>query len=396
MTTSTFPEEARLFLSENIVCPGADTIISLILLIGTAAVAVIAYWLTKLLLYGVERIVYHSPTDWDNDLIDSNLLKAVSQLSPAFAVSYILPELFGWSPASFYWLSALTKLYIIWAAVRVITILLGNLYTALARRPKLKYYAVKGIFQMVKLIIIAVGVIIGLSILVGRSPVAIITALGASAAILMLVFKDTILGLVASVQLTANNMVHRGDWIAADKHGANGEVVDISLTTVKVKNWDNSVTTIPPYSLISDSFRNYEPMRTSGGRRVDRSIYIDINSVRFLEPEEVNTLANEGWLEGIEPAAGKVVNLGLLRVYLERMLGSDSRVNADMLIMVRQLEPTQAGLPLQLYFFTKTTEWKTFERHQSEIFDTVYAITRRFGLSIYQAPAGTDLARAKS
>ncbi len=273
-------------------------------------------------------------------------------------------------------------------------IFIGNLYKAILRRDNLRVYAVKGVFEMLKLIIIGVGVIIGLSLLIGRSPLAIITALGASAAVLMLVFKDTILGLVASVQLTANKMLHRGDWIMAEKQGVNGEVIDVSLTTIKIRNWDNSVSTIPPYTLVSESFRNYQPMRESGGRRVERAVYIDISTVRFCTSAEIEKLVSAGMLPE-DTDLSLQVNLSLLRVYLERYLSSHPSVNTDMLVMVRQLEPTPSGLPLQLYFFTNTTEWKEFERIQSAIFDHVYAVVGEFGLRIFQTPAGSDLERVR-
>lgn len=387
-------ETIRDFLASHITCAGSTTIIGLLLLVITAALALLAYYVVKRLLEIVERIIYHSPTDWDDDLFNMRLLKAVSQLAPAIMVRWALPGFFGSDPKSFSWLSAITSLYIVWAAVRVVTIFIGNTYSALAARPRYKFYAIKGIFQMLKLIIICVGVIIGVSILIGRSPVTIITALGASAAVLMLVFKDTILGLVASVQLTANNMLHRGDWIEAPKHGANGEVLDVSLTTVKVRNWDNTVTTVPPYSLVSESFKNYEPMRTSGGRRVDRAIYIDANTVRFCTADELSALEAEGWLEGLDiDRASRVVNLRLLRNYLEHYLATNELVNAELLHMVRQLDPTPSGLPLQLYFFTRSTVWQEYENAQSDIFDHVYAVIGRFGLRIFQTPAGADLSQ---
>lgn len=371
---------------------GSEPVVNTVLVILTAIVAVIAYYVVKRLLAILEVLVHHSATDWDDDLVNSALLSAVSQLAPAILVRWMLPGFFDDESGSFHWLSAITSLYIVWAAIRVVTIFIDNVYNGLARRPRYKFYAVKGIFQMLKLIFICIGVIIGVSIIIDRSPVTIITALGASAAVLMLVFKDTILGLVASVQLTANNMLHRGDWIEAEKHGANGEVLDVSLTTVKVRNWDNSVTTVPPYSLISESFRNYEPMRVSGGRRVDRSVYIDINSVRFCTADELRELSEEGWLDGISiEDARREVNLRLLRRYLEHYLSTNPLVNTGMLHMVRQLDPTQSGVPLQLYFFTRTTEWHEYENAQGDIFDHVYAIVSRFGLRIYQTPAGADL-----
>lgn len=266
-----------------------------------------------------------------------------------------------------------------------------NLYDAMLHRDKLKMYAVKGIFQMVKLITIALGVIVGLSILIGRSPVAIITALGASAAVLSLVFKDTIMGLVASVQLTANDMLHRGDWIVVDKHGANGEVIDITLTTVKVLNWDKSVQTIPPYSLVSDSFRNYEPMVNGAGRRVDRAVYIDANTVGFVPADKLEQLRADGMLDGIDiDEARRTVNFSLLRRYLVNYLRNDARQPRH----DAHGAPTRAHAfrpPLQLYFFTRTTAWTEFETIQADIFDHVYATVRHFGLAIFQTPAGRDI-----
>ncbi|MDE6528259.1 MAG: mechanosensitive ion channel family protein [Muribaculaceae bacterium] len=362
----------------------------MILLIIVCSVA--AYYLTRLLLQVIERLVLRSPTDWDDDLLTPRLLRAVSQLSPAIVVSWMLPRCFDEIPGSVAWIDGLTSLYILWAVVMIILIFIDNLYGAFVRRPRLHAYAVNGIFQMFKLIVIGVAVIIALSILIGKTPVAILTALGASAAVLMLVFKDTILGLVASVQLTANNMLRKGDWIIVPKHSANGEVIDVSLSTVKVRNWDNTVTTVPPYSLISDSFQNYRPMQESGGRRVCRAVYVDVNTVRFCTPAELDDLAARGWLEGIEPEDVRhTVNLQLLRCYLDRFLSAHPEVNSDLTYMVRQLDPTPSGLPLQLYFFTRTTAWKEYERVQSDIFDHVYAVVGHFGLSIFQSPAGRDL-----
>lgn len=385
----------RQFLTDNIRGAGSDTIITILLICAIAAVSAAFYYITRAVLNLVERLVLRSPTDWDDDLINPRLLKALSQLAPAISVNWLLPPAFDADAATFRFLSGLTSLYIVVAIVCIVVIFITNLYNAMSHREKTRAYAVKGVFQMLKLIFIALGSIVGLSIVIGRSPVAIITALGASAAVLMLVFKDTILGLVASVQLTANNMLHKGDWIVADKYNANGEVVDVSLTTIKVRNWDNSVSTIPPYSLVSDSFRNYEPMRFSGGRRVERSVYIDINTVRFLRSDELSALEADGWLDGIDvEEAARTVNLGLLRRYLDRYLSSCPLVNSEMFYMVRQMPPTQSGLPLQLYFFTRTTEWKSYETAQAEIFDHVYATVRHFGLAIFQTPAGTDMERA--
>lgn len=382
------------FLAEHVTGGGSDIIIVSTLLAITATSAVLCYYVTKIILRLLERLVLRSPTEWDDDLVNMRLLKAISQLAPAICVRWMLPGFFSAHPVAFKWLSSITSLYIVVAVVLIITIFIGNFYQALSRRDRTRPYAVKGIFQMLKLIFICLGAIVGLSIIIGRSPVVIFTALGASAAVLMLVFKDTILGLVASIQLTANKMVQRGDWIVDDKHGINGEVLDVSLTTVKVKNWDNSVSTIPPYNLVSESFRNYDPMRVDGARRIERAFYIDINTVRFLAAAEIEELRSEGFLEGIDTEkATQIVNLGLLRRYLENYLATHPMVNKDMIYMVRQMNPTQAGLPLQLYFFTTITQWKEYEGIQSDIFDHVFAVVNRFGLAIFQSPAGTDLSR---
>ena len=366
--------------------------VNCVMLVGIAVCAVASYYLLRTLLRLLEAAVQRTPTKWDDDILTPRLMRAVSQLAPAVVVSVLLPGFFGDTPATLHWLDVLTSFYILWMAVRMLLILIGNLFTAFSKRPHLKIYAVKGVFQMIKLIVLGLGVIVGLSILIGKTPIAILTALGASAAVLMLVFKDTILGLVASVQLTANNMLQRGDWIVVPGHGANGEVIDISLSTVKVRNWDNSITTVPPYSLISDSFQNFRPMQESGGRRVDRAVYIDINSVRFCTPGELNALRELGLLDGIDiQDLDHTVNLQILRHYLERYIATHPEVNPQLTNMVRQLAPTQAGLPLQLYFFTHTTAWKDYERIQSDIFDHVYAVVGHFGLTIYQAPTGRDL-----
>lgn len=368
-----------------------------LLLLITALVAALCYYTTRFLLRILEKAIMHTSSEWDDDLVNNRLLRAVSQLAPAICVRWMLPGFFSGHEKSYQWLSVLTSLYILIAAVRIVTIFIDNLYEALLRRERTHPYAVKGVFQMFKLIIICVGAIVGLSIVIGRSPLVIITALGASAAVLMLVFKDTILGLVASIQLTANKMLQRGDWIIVESRDINGEVLDVSLTTIKIKNWDNSVSTIPPYTLVSESFRNYQPMRDDGARRIERAIYIDVNSVRFLREQEIESLRHDGLLSGIDQSVSEhSVNLTLLRNYLEEYLMSHPLIDTDMICMVRQLAPTTSGLPLQLYCFTKITEWKSYERVQSDLFDYIYAVVRRFGLVMFQAPTGRDIEKNKN
>ena len=388
----------KIFLHAHIQGEHQTQIITFMLLAAIFLTAMVAYYICKWLLYLVGIAIDKSPTKWDDDLIDHRFMRAVSQLAPALTVNWFLPAFFRANESdSVHWIKVLTSFYILWAVVRIAVIFIENLYKAMSHRKRTQPYAVKGIFQMLKLVMIGIGIIIGISILIGKEPIAILTALGASAAILMLVFKDTILGLVASVQLTANKMLHKGDWIVAEKHGANGEVEDVSLTTVKVRNWDNSISTIPPYALISDSFRNYQPMRRSGGRRVERSIYIDAESIRFCTEAELLELDRRGWLENIPvDRAARQVNLALLRRYLEKYIARHKDVNPDMLHMVRQMQPTPSGLPLQLYFFTHRTGWKDFEHVQADIFDHVYAVIQEFGLRIFQTPSGTDIASLRN
>jgi miniconductance mechanosensitive channel len=260
-----------------------------------------------------------------------------------------------------------------------------SLYAKLAEDNHIDEHSSKGLLQMIQIIITCVCAIIAVSVLCGRSPGTIVTALGATSAVLMLVFKDTILGLVAGVQLSANNMLKKGDWIVVDKAGANGEVEDISLTTVKVRNWDESITTISPYVLFSESFQNYANMRELGARRVMRSLLLDATSVRFLSADELASLHADGFITDDELTnSARSVNLMLFRHYLERMIVSNPNVRTDMRHMVRQLQPTAAGLPLELFFFVKQTEWEAFEAVQSDIFDEIYAILTRFALSLYQ------------
>lgn len=372
-------------LKENISGPYAEALIIGIELIGMALIAIVSYHAFR----KIENIAMHfiskSSTTWDDDLLNDRFLRAVSNLMPALVVYYLSPLVFSSITGSAGWVHVATECYILWTIIFIGLVFVSNLFNALSNRERLKAYAIKGIFQMVKLVLIGIGVIMTISIIIDKSPTSILMALGASAAILVIVFKDALLGLVASVQLTANDMLKKGDWIVMDSSGANGEVIDISLTTVKVRNWDNTVTTIPPYALISSSFQNYQPMRHSGGRRISRSILIDAASVRFCTPEEIADLQKEGWLDSdtFDPEV-KQINLQLLRCYLEKYISSREDIRKDMLTLVRQMDPTPTGLPLQLYCFCAYTDWKEYERVQSEIFDHVYAVVPKFGLRIYQ------------
>ncbi|MCM1448924.1 MAG: mechanosensitive ion channel family protein [Clostridiales bacterium] len=371
----------------------ADMLYTPVMLMAIALISFLLYWFCLRVISVIVRLATRrTSTEWDDDLLNDKVLRAVSQLAPALLVSYLLPEAFDKEASYHIWLIKATDFYILWAFIHLINTFLQTLFDALDKRGRYKIHTMRGVLQMLKLFSILIGIVIGISILIGKTPMTILTALGASAAVLMLVFQDTILGLVAGIQLTVNDMLKKGDWIEVPKSNANGEVEEISLTTVKVRNWDNSVTTIPPYNLIKDSFNNYQPMREVGARRVSRYIYINVNTVRFLTSSEIETLTNLNFIDpkDADQNDNGMVNLSMLSSYLERYLAGLPLVRTDQLLMVRQLQPTPQGIPLELYFFTNQTEWKAFEHVQARIFDYVYATIHAFGLEIYQAPTGSD------
>lgn len=269
----------------------------------------------------------------------------------------------------------------------------------------------KGIFQGVKLISALVIGILMISALIGKSPAILISGLGAMAAVLMLIFKDPILGLVAGIQLSANTMLKLGDWLEMPKYGADGAVTDIGLTTVKVRNWDNTITTIPTYALVSDAFKNWSGMQASGGRRIKRSINIDITSIHFLSEEEQARLIRARLLKpymdsrsaeisewnqensGDESVLNRrsMTNIGTFRAWLNEYLRNHPRLRKDMMLMVRQLAPGPDGLPLEIYAFTNTVVWMEYEGIQADIFDHIFAVTEEFGLRLHQSPTGSDM-----
>ncbi len=405
------------------------------------AIAIIA-WLSYIICIRilnpiVTLLTLKTETTWDDDLLNENVLRAISQLAPAILVGILLPDNLNAGEAVYKWSVKLTELYILWAAIHLIVVFLRSLQNALDERHLLRQHNLEIVRQTVVLFVILIGVIFGVAILFNRDPLALLTGLGASAAILMLVFRDTILNFVAGIQLTVNRMIGRGDWIMAPKAGVNGEVAEVKLTTIKVRNWDNSVVTIPPYTLVSDSFQNFTAMRQSGARRVSRSVLIDQTTIRFLTPSELLTLRAEGLIPPtlstpvestpnpsgaeIEPNAShhhthahqstttaenqpyaemsnqeKVVNLTLLRKYMEWYLSNYPEVlhagtgRPELTLMARQLQPTPQGIPFELYFFTSRTQWKPFEHLQADIFDHLYSVIPHFHLAVYQSPSSND------
>ena len=337
------------------------------------------------------KITRRTSSRWDDILLNSDVLTNIFRIFPPIIMLALLPHMFGQDSTIYFWSAKVIAIYITAISIKLSFALLNALYDISNQNQRLKNRTLKGVFQMFKIIAICVGAIIIISIVIDKNPSNVLTGLGAMAAVLMLVFKDPIMGLVAGVQLSANDMLRPGDWITLPKHDADGEVVEVTLTTVKVQNWDKTITTIPPYALVSESFQNWRGMFDSGGRRIKRSIYIDMNSISFCTPEQQKRFGERGWLKGLEEHDEAIVNLTVLRNYLDIYLRSNKRVNQEMTLMIRQLQPTAQGLPLELYFFSANTAWVAYEHLQADIFEHIIAMLPEFGLKVFQNPAGRDL-----
>ncbi len=341
----------------------------------------------------VKKIAKTTNWSWDDIFCNEAFLNDIFRIVPPILVATLLPIIFVQGDSLFEFLLRVNYIYMVVVVAKMVTSFIGVLYDLSLRSKHLKNRALQGVSQMLKVVVVCIALIVIVSILINKNPGYILTALGASAAVLMLVFKDMIVGLVSGVQLSINDMLRPGDWISVPKYGADGDVVEVGLTTIKVQNWDNTITTIPPYALVSDSFQNWRGMQESGGRRVKRAIYIDMRSIQFCTGEQMSDFEKKGWLVGVEREDGFPVNLHIFRNYLEKYLCTHPRVNQNMVIMVRQLQPTAQGLPLELYFFSDGTDWIPYEQLQSEIFEHVFAMLPTFGLRIFQSPMGVDFSR---
>ena len=358
----------------------------------------------KILLKVVSRLVKQTKATWDDIVFDRKVMVHLSRMVAPILIYILLPLAF--SDAESATLALILRfclIFIIIMFLSFISALLTAVYTVYSEKEQFRDRPLKGLLQTVQVILYFVGGIIVVSILIDRSPGVLLTGLGASAAVLMLVFKDSIMGFVSGVQLSANNMLKVGDWITMPKYGADGDVIEVSLNTVKVRNFDKTITTIPPYLLVSDSFQNWRGMQESGGRRIKRSINIDMNSVRFCTPEmlakyrKIQLLAN--YVEQTEQVIKEYneehhIDNSILvngrRAYLNCYLKSHPGVNHNMTCMVRQLQPTDHGIPLELYFFSATTSWIPYEDLQSDVFDHLLAIISEFDLHVFQSPSGED------
>ena len=364
----------------------------------------------KVLLKVVARIVRQTKATWDDILFDHSVMVHLSRLVAPIVIYLCMPVVFeGASVMDF--VRRLCLIYIIIVFLSFLNSFLKAAYAVYSEKESLRDRPLKGLFQTVQVLMWFVGGVVIVAELINKDPLGILAGLGASAAVLKLVFKDSNMGVVSGVQLSANDMLKVGDWITMPKYGANGYVIEVTLNTVKVRNFDNTITTIPPYLLVSDSFQNWRGMRESGGRRIKRSINIDMSSIRFCTPEMLEKYRRiqllKDYIDRTEEAVREYneenhidnnvlvngkrqTNLGVFRAYLTAYLKSLPVVNTELNCMVRHLQPTDHGLPVELYFFTTVKDWIPYESVQADVFDHVLAIIPEFGLRVFQSPSGAD------
>lgn len=373
----------------------SEDMTTLLLRIGAIiAILVVAFVIDricrKLIIPVVRRITARTEFRWDDYLLGNDVLNDLCRLLAPVVVYVLLPAILP-EDAFMIFMMKVCRIYIIIVCMKLICAMISSLYAMSSEHEKLKDHSLKGFYQMLKLVVICVGSIIIISMLIDRNPGAILTGLGAGTAVLMLVFQDTIKGFVAGIQLIANDMLRPGDWITMQKYGADGLVLEVTLTTVKVQYWDKTIITVPPYALVNDSFQNWRGMFDNGGRRVKRSLNIDMNTVRFCTSEEMDLFRQQPWMEGFEETGREEVILYIFRHYVEYYLRHNPKVNSDMILAVRQLQPTAQGMPIELYFFSADTVWLEYEHLQAEVFDHILAMLHTFGLKVFQSPSGTDL-----
>ena len=376
----------------------------------------VANFLVKKFLLGLLRsLASKTNTKLAKYLLEESFFLRLSHLAPAFVISSLSQLFFAGYPVLNGLIEVLVNLYLVGIALWVFDSLIDTFYKLYDESRFSSKLPLKGICQAIKILVNGTGIIFILSILLDKSPLYFFSGLGALTAVLLLVFKDVILGLVAGVQLTANNMVRKGDWVEMPKYGADGDVIDVALTTVKIQNWDKTITTIPAHALVSDAFKNWRGMSDSGGRRIKRSIHLDLSSVRFLKESEVEELEKikllkdyfSGKREDIGEKGLKVeehglaapllngrnlTNSGSFRAYcLEYLRAHRSIHKQGMTFLVRQLAPGEKGLPIEIYVFVNDVRWVHFEGIQSDIFDHLLASLPIFGLRAFQFPSDSSI-----
>jgi len=385
----------------------------LIMLILLILVSYLAYVITWRLMRSVLiPLVKRSKNQFDDLLIKHRFFKKVSYLVPALILYYFTDNAISTHTFIIIIKKGL-EIFFVFNAILIFNSVLSTINDFYDRYEFSKDHPLKGVFQVLKMLVYLLGILVIIGMLINRDISSLILSLGALSAVLLLIFKDPILGLVGGLQLIFNRMLSIGDWISMPKFGADGTVLEINLTTVKVQNWDKTIVTIPTYNLISDSFQNWRGMEESGGRRIKRSINIDMDSIHFCDDKMLEKFRKVSILKPyLEKKKEELIkynkefktdptsvingrrqtNIGIFRAYLEHYLKNRHDIRTDMTFLVRQLQPTEKGLPIEIYIFTKTTEWANYESIQSDIFDHIIAAIPEFGLKVYQFPKSGELA----
>jgi len=355
--------------------------------------SIIVYYIAKIIINQVlKRMVERSASKWDDHLYSQKVFTRLALLLPALVLQVSVAPSIANYPEAIKFIELGLHLYMTFIVLLVIVSFLNAVYRIYGEFEISDSKPIKGYVQIGKIITYIIGGITIISVLIGQSPITMLAGLGAMSAVIMLIFKDSILGFVAGVQLSSNKMLQIGDWITMPKYNTDGTVIDVSLVTVKVRNFDNSVSCIPTYTLVSDSFQNWRSMGEAGGRRMKRSILIDVGTIRFMDKNMLDNLKSKNiGLEEKELSDESVTNLGLFRIYILNYLRNIPNLNQDASLMVRTLQPTENGLPVELYAFYIPPNWSDFEDFQAKLFEHILSVLPEFGLKAFQRPSGRDV-----
>ncbi|MFN3916755.1 MAG: mechanosensitive ion channel family protein [Flavobacteriales bacterium] len=390
----------------------------LVLLLGISLICYGIWWILRMyLIFQIRTIARKTKTYWDDALVKAKFFRRLTFLIPILIFDISYEEIFIEYPSAFTVLSRIVNSLVVVALSSSVLSILKAARLVLERKYYLKDKPLISYEQLLRIFVFIVTAILLFSLIFGKSPMFFLSAFGAVSAVVLLIFKDSILGFVASIQLSANDMVRIGDWVTMEKYGADGDVFEINLATIKIRNFDRTISTIPTYSFISDSFKNWRGMAESEGRRIKRAIHIDLNTVTFCTPEmverfkkiqlissyierrseEIDTHNKSTGADKSELVNGRhMTNIGVFRKYIERYLENNPYINTEMTYMVRQLEPGANGIPLEIYCFSKDKNWVNYERIMADIFDHIISAAQRFDLKIFQNPTGNDFRNLRS
>ncbi len=385
---------------------------------GTTIIILLAYLSDviskRIIIKTITRVIRRTKSNWDDILLEKKVLTRLAHLAPAIILFFFARYVLSDYQNIAVFIQGAIRIYIILLILLVIDSLINALHGIYQTLEVSKNRSIKGYIQVAKILVYFIAALLVISILFNREVTRLLTGLGAVAAVLLLVFKDTILGFVASIQLSANNMLKIGDWITMPRYSADGTVMEITLNTVKVQNWDKTISTIPTYALVSDSFSNWRGMEESGGRRIKRSINIDMKSVKFCTKEmldrfnkiqylreytekrklEIEAYNKENNIDKSIVVNGRnMTNIGTFRKYLEKYLYHHPKIHNDMTFLIRQLQPTDKGIPIEIYVFSNDQRWANYESIQADIFDHILAVIPEFDLRVFQSPSGDDFQR---